>query len=84
MPNVMDNVSLGKELSKILDSYENIKDINEDEDEESAYMQDKTIIKKLKKLNPVIMETLMKMTSRDIEAMNKSINNVKNETILDP
>jgi hypothetical protein len=84
MPNVIDNVSLGKKLSKILDGYEDMKNIDEDEDEESAYMQDKTIIKKLKKLNPVIMDTLMNMTSRDIELMNKSINNVKNDTILDP
>ena len=83
IPNVMDNESLGKKLSKILDNYENIDDIN-DEDEESAYMQDKTILKKLKKLNPVIMETLMNLSSRDIDVMNKSINNIKNETILDP
>ena len=83
IPNVMDNESLGKKLSKILDNYENIDDIN-DEDEESAYMQDKTILKKLKKLNPVIMETLMNLSSRDIDVMNKSINNIKNETVLDP
>lgn len=80
MPNVMDNASLGKKLSKLLDGYEDI----EDEDEESAYMQDKTILKKLKKLNPVIMDTLMNMTTKDIEVLNKSINNVKNDTILDP
>ena len=76
----MDNASLGKKLSKLLDGYEDI----EDEDEESAYMQDKTILKKLKKLNPVIMDTLMNMTTKDIEVLNKSINNVKNDTILDP
>jgi len=85
IPNVMDNESLGKKLSKILDNYENIENIEDiNEDEESAYMQDKTILKKLKKLNPVIMETLMNMSSRDIDVMNKSINNIKNETVLDP
>jgi hypothetical protein len=84
MPNVMDNESLGKKLSKILDNYENIENIEDINDEESAYMQDKTILKKLKKLNPIIMETLMNMSSRDIDSMNKSINNIKNETVLDP
>jgi hypothetical protein len=84
MPNVIDNAALGKKISDILDGYENIEDINDYQDEESAYMEDKTIIKKLKKLNPVIMDTLMNMTSRDIDAMNKSINNITNETVLDP
>jgi len=82
IPNVMDNESLGKKLSNILDNYEDFENV--DQDEESNYMQDKTIIKKLKKLNPVVMETIMNMTSRDIDTMNKSINDIKNETIIDP
>ena len=82
IPNVMDNESLGKKLSKIIDNYEDFENV--DQDEESNYMQDKTIIKKLKKLNPVVMETIMNMTSRDIDTMNKSINDIKNETIIDP
>ena len=45
-----------------------------EEIEENDYMHDKTIIKKLKELNPIVLDTLHKMSSVDIEELNKTIN----------
>jgi len=50
-------------------STENFKEI-----EDNDYMQNKTIIKKLKELNPIVLDTLHKMSSVDIEELNKTIN----------
>ena len=45
-----------------------------EEIEENDYMHDKTIIKKLKELNPIVLDTIHKMSSVDIEELNKTIN----------
>ncbi len=54
-------------------------------DEESKYMHDKSIIKKLKQLkelNPRILDTLANMNSVHIKEINKTINNLTNK--IDP
>ena len=55
---------------------------NEDNDEESKYMHDKSIIKKLKQLNPIILNTLENMNSVHIKEINKTINNLTDK--IDP
>ena len=55
---------------------------NSEDGEDSNYMQDKSIIEKLKKLDPVILNTLQKMNSIDIKEMNKTINKLSNA--IDP
>jgi hypothetical protein len=58
--------STGKSTGKSTENFEEI--------EENDYMQNKTIIKKLKELNPIVLDTLHKMSSVDIEELNKTIN----------
>lgn len=65
-------------LTDVLDSdpeHKSDNDHNEHNDSED-YLHDKTIIEKLKKINPVLLETLHKMNSVDIQELNKTINNL--------
>lgn len=55
---------------------------DEENDEESKYMHDKSIIKKLKQLNPLILNTLENMNSVHIKEINKTINNLTDK--IDP
>jgi hypothetical protein len=54
----------------------------EESDEESDYMHDKSIIKKLKQLNPIILNTIENMNSVHIKEINKTINNLTDK--MDP
>jgi hypothetical protein len=55
---------------------------DEESDEETNYMHDKSIIKKMKQLNPIILETLKNMNSVHIKELNESINNLTDK--IDP
>ena len=68
-------------INKIEENHANDEEENE-EDEESNYMHDKSIIKKLKQLNPIILNTLENMNSVHIKEINKTINNLTNK--IDP
>jgi FtsZ-interacting cell division protein ZipA len=57
---------------------------SENEDEDSKYMEDKSIIKKLKKLNPNILNTLMNINHGHIDEINDIIKNLTNENMVDP
>jgi hypothetical protein len=59
-----------------------IEKFGEDEDEDSEYMHDKSIIKKLKQLNPIILNTIENMNSLHIKEINKTINELTNK--MDP
>ena len=50
-----------------------------EDDEESNYMHDKSIIKKLKQLNPIILNTIENMNSLHIKEINKTINELTNK-----
>lgn len=54
-----------------------------DEDSDSDFMQDKTIMKKIKQLDPVIFDTIKNLNSVDIEKINKTINELTNK-VKDP
>jgi hypothetical protein len=54
----------------------------ENEKKESIYMEDKSVIKKLKKLNPLVFETIKNMNANQIDEINETINKLKN--IIDP
>ena len=68
------------------DIKENMKDIDSDNesdnDSENDYMQDKEVIKKIKKMNPKILKTLNKLNSIDIKEINTYINTLKD--VIDP
>jgi len=51
-------------------------------DDENDYMQDKKIIKKIKKMNPKMLKTLNKLNSIDIKEVNDYINTLKD--VIDP
>ena len=55
----------------------------DEDDEESSFMQDKTLMKKIKKLDPNIFNTIKKLNSVDIDKINKTINQLKNK-VKDP
>ena len=55
---------------------------DEESDEELNYMHDKSIIKKLKHLNPNMIDTLANMNSVNIKELNEIINNLTDK--LDP
>lgn len=55
---------------------------DEESDEETNYMHDKSIMKKMKQLNPIILETLKNMNSVHIKELNESINNLTDK--IDP
>ena len=55
---------------------------DEESDEETNYLHDKSIIKKMKQLNPIILETLKNMNSVHIKELNESINNLTDK--IDP
>jgi hypothetical protein len=56
--------------------------INEESDEETNYVHDKSTIKKLKQLNPNMIDTISKMNSVHIKEINKTINNLRDN--IDP
>jgi hypothetical protein len=58
-------------------------DDSDSDDENSNYMQDKTIINKLKKMDPVIMDVLMNMKNGHIDIINKTLNNIIDENVID-
>ena len=55
---------------------------DEESDEETNYMHDKSIIKKMKQLNPIILDTLKNMNSVHIKELNDSINHLTDK--IDP
>jgi len=55
---------------------------DEENDEETNYLHDKSIIKKMKQLNPIILETLKNMNSVHIKELNESLNNLTDK--IDP
>jgi len=57
-------------------------DESDSDDEDSNYMQDKNILKKLKKLDPIILNTIENMNSVHIQEINKTINKLTNA--IDP
>lgn len=57
-------------------------DSEDDNDSESDYMQDKAVIKKIKKMNPKILKSLNKLNSIDIKEINTYINTLKD--VIDP
>lgn len=68
-----------KKLKKL-----NKSNVDEDEyDEASAFMQDKDLMKKIKKLDPNIFNTIKNLNSVDIDKINKTINQLTNK-VKDP
>jgi hypothetical protein len=85
-----DDISLNsiKELSKNKENFLNLFDkdegyesdtSNKSKDEESNYMHDKSIINKLKQLDPIILNTIENMNSVHIKEINKTINSLTNK-----
>ena len=74
--------NIKKETENFLNMLEGYEDEDEENDEESKYMHDKSIIKKLKQLNPLILNTLENMNSVHIKEINKTINNLTDK--IDP
>ena len=56
---------------------------NDIDDEQTKYMNDKTIINKLKKLDPIIMDLLNNVTHEHIDTINKTINHITGGNIVD-
>jgi hypothetical protein len=54
-----------------------------DDDEQTKYMNDKTIINKLKKLDPIIMDLLTNVTHEHIDTINNTINHITGGNIAD-
>jgi hypothetical protein len=50
-----------------------------DEDEESGFMQDKALMKKIKKFDPIIFNTIKNLNPVDIDKINKTINELTNK-----
>jgi septal ring-binding cell division protein DamX len=71
----------GFENSEDEDIKENMKEIDSDNesdnDSDNDYMQDKDVIKKIKKMNPKILKSLNKLNSIDIKEINTYINTLK-------
>ena len=68
--------------NNLLKSNNNETFINDESDEETNYMHDKSVIKKLKQLNPNMIDTISNMNSVHIKEINKTINNLTNK--IDP
>ena len=68
--------------NNLLKSNNNETFINDESDEETNYMHDKSVIKKLKQLNPNMIDTIANMNSVHIKEINKTINNLRNN--IDP
>jgi hypothetical protein len=56
---------------------DNDNDNDSDNDSDNDYMQDKDVIKKIKKMNPKILKSLNKLNSIDIKEINTYINTLK-------
>jgi len=54
-----------------------------DDDEQTKYMNDKTIINKLKKLDPLIIDLLTNVSHGHIDTINKTINHITGGNIAD-
>jgi len=54
-----------------------------EDEEDSIFMQDKELIKKIKKLDPNIFNTIKNLNSVDIDKINKTINKLTNK-VKDP
>ena len=87
--NALGMVRMFKKEGFINDSDEDIKENmteidsdNESDDSDNDYMQDKDVIKKIKKLNPKILKSLNKLNSIDIKEINTYINTLKD--VIDP
>jgi hypothetical protein len=58
--------------------------VNElDNDEESTFMEDKALMKKIKKFDPIIFDTIKNLNPVDIDKINKTINELTNK-VKDP
>lgn len=56
---------------------------SDNDDEKSKYMHDKTLIDKIKKLDPFIMNILTNMTHGNIDTINKTLNHITGGNIKD-
>ena len=56
---------------------ENMHDSDSESDNENQYMQNKHVIKKIKKMNPNILDSLNKLNSIDIKEINEYIDSLK-------
>ena len=60
-----------------------VNELDEDVDEESSFMQDKALMKKIKKFDPIIFNTIKNLNPVDIDKINKTINELTNK-VKDP
>ena len=58
-------------------------DDDDSDDEKTKYMQDKSIIKKIKKLDPIITDVLMNMDRGHINAINQTLNHIIGKNKVD-
>uniref|UniRef100_A0A6C0D2L1 F5/8 type C domain-containing protein n=1 Tax=viral metagenome TaxID=1070528 RepID=A0A6C0D2L1_9ZZZZ len=56
---------------------------DENDDEKSNYMKDKTIINKLKKFDPIVMDILMNMKNGHIDTINQALNHIIDGNVVD-
>jgi hypothetical protein len=82
-----DNKLNKQNISKIKKDKEFKSDTNDSDTESdsesiSEYMQDKSIIKKLKKINPIILNEIQNMNSIEIKELNKALNEIN--SLKDP
>ena len=76
--NLLENDASNNLLESI--NNETFTNINEESDEETNYVHDKSTMKKLKQLNPNMIDTISNMNS--IKEINKTINNLRDN--IDP
>jgi len=57
-------------------------DLDDSDDEKNDYMQDKDVLKKIKKMNPKMLNSLNKLNSIDMKELNEYINTLKD--FIDP
>ena len=72
---------LKKQYKKKVDELDELDKL--DEDEESGFMQDKALMKKIKKFDPIVFNTIKNLNPVDIDKINKTINELTNK-LKDP
>jgi len=61
----------------------NDSDDDSDDDEKTKYMEDKKIIDKIKKLDPIITDLLMNMNHGHIDTINQTLNHITGGNVVD-
>ena len=74
---------LKKQYKKKVDELDELDKLDEDEDEESMFTQDKALMKKIKKFDPIVFNTIKNLNPVDIDKINKTINELINK-LKDP